>query len=233
MKVLVVDVGGSHVKVRATGQSEAQSFDSHADLTAQETVDRVREMTRDWNYEVVSLGFPGYTGFDGPEEEPGNLGNDWVGFDFEAAFEKPTLVINDAAMQALGAYDSGRMLFLGLGTGLGSAIVSDSVVLPLELGSLTWRKNDSLFDRLGKAGRKKYGHDEWMRVLNETILNLQKAFKADYVVLGGGNAKKVDDPLLEGVRRGGNEDAFKGGLLLWHDEVHHHGPDPDHWRVVR
>ncbi len=232
MKVLVVDIGGTQVKVIVTGQTEPRRFDSHIGLTAREAVQRVLNLVRDWNYDVVTLGFPGYTGFDGPEQDPGKLGPDWVGFDFEAAFRKPTIVVNDAAMQALGAYEGGRMLYLGLGTGLGSALVCDSVVIPLELGDLAWPGDHTLGELLGSAGRKNHGQREWMRVLTLSIENLKKAMKADYVVLGGGNSRNVD-PLPNGVRRGGNEDAFRGGFLLWHEDVHNHGPNPDHWRFVR
>lgn len=233
MNVLVVDVGGSHVKLLATGQPEARRFDSSPELTPGKLVARSLEMTRDWPKDVVSLGLPAAVGPDGPEAEPGNLGEGWVGFDFEAAFGCPVRVANDAAMQALGAYDGGRMLFLGLGTGLGSALVTDRVVIPLELGDLPYGHAERLSDRVGKKGLEEHGEEAWQRDVREIVVMLKAAFLAEYVVLGGGNADRVD-PLPEGARRGGNEDAFAGGFRLWEEWVEPHDRPPSTaWRVVR
>ncbi|MDB5312400.1 MAG: hypothetical protein JWO38_6602 [Gemmataceae bacterium] len=232
MNVLVVDIGGSHVKMLASGHTESRQFDSGKDLTPRAMVDRVREMTADWRYDVVSLGYPGKVGPNGPEEEPGNLAHGWVGFDFGKAFGKPVRVVNDAAMQAIGGYTGGRMLFLGLGTGLGSALVAERVVVPLELGNLPYKTGELLSDRLGKRGLEKYGKAEWVRMVGEVTGVLRVAMMADYVVLGGGNAAEVD-PLPEGVRRGGNADAFTGGFRLWEDDVEPHDRPPSTaWRVV-
>jgi polyphosphate glucokinase len=234
VNILVIDVGGSHVKLLATGQREPRRFDSGPHLTPEQLVEHVHALTADWQFDAVSLGYPGSVGHTEPEEEPGNLGDGWVGFDFEAAFGKPVRVVNDAAMQALGGYDGGRMLFLGLGTGLGSALVTDRVVVPLELGRLRYGSEPgNLADRLGKRGLKRLGEGEWARLVAETAAWLREAFASDYVILGGGNAEKVPT-LPEGIRRGGNEDAFTGGFRLWEERVEPHDcPPSTTWRVVR
>ena len=232
MNVLVVDVGGSRVKLLATGQTEPRKFDSGSAFTPADLVAGVRERTADWAHDVVSLGVPAVVGPDGLLGEPGNLGPGWAGFDFAAALGKPVRYANDAAMQALGAYDGGRMLFLGLGTGLGSALVVERVVVPLELGNLRAGRK-TLFERLGKAGRRKYGDKVWQRAVRKVTAVFRQAFVADYVVLGGGNAKHVD-PLPPGVRRGGNAEAFAGGFRLWEEDVEPHDCPPSRrWRVVR
>lgn len=161
MNVLVIDIGGSHVKLLATGVPEPRRFDSGKHLTPADLVTRVKQLAAGWNYDVVSVGYPGVVGRDGPAEEPGNLGDGWVGFDFQRAFGRPVRVVHDAAMQALGGYAGGRMLFLGLGTGLGSALVADRVVAPLELGCLPFDGRTTLAERLGKRGRETYGPGEW------------------------------------------------------------------------
>lgn len=233
MNVLVIDVGGTSVKMLATGQTEPRKFDSNPDLTPATLVRRVKEATADWDYGGITLGIPALIGPDGPEAEPGNLGDGWVGFDFAAAFAQPVRVVNDAAMQALGAYDGGRMLFLGLGTGLGSALVTDQVVVPLELGSLPFSREETMAERVGAAGLERHGEGEWDRSVRIILRVLQAAFEADYIVLGGGNAARVD-PLPEHVRRGGNEDAFAGGFRLWEERVIPHDcPPAATWRVVR
>lgn len=233
MNVLVVDVGGTSVKMLATGQTEMRKFDSGPDLTPAELVRRVTEETADWKWTRATLGIPALIGPDGPEAEPGNLGDGWVGFDYETAFGKPVRVVNDAAMQALGAYDGGRMLFLGLGTGLGSALVTDQVVVPLELGSLPFSREETMAERVGAAGLHLHGEDEWQHSVRVMLKVMQAAFESDYVVLGGGNAVLVD-PLPDHVRRGGNEDAFTGGFRLWEERVIPHDmPHAAAWRVVR
>ena len=233
MDVLVIDIGGSHVKIMATNAGESRRFNSGGDLTPDVLVDRVRHLARDWQYEAISLGYPGAVDENGPAAEPGNLGKGWVRFDFARAFGTPVRVVNDAAMQALGGYDGGRMLFLGLGTGLGSALITEHVVVPLELGCLPYEHGETIAQRLGRHGRAKYGHEVWQRAVAAITSVLRDAFAADYVVLGGGNAKHVE-PLPPHTRRGGNNDAFAGGFRLWEEmiEPHDRRPPPV-WRVVR
>jgi polyphosphate glucokinase len=232
MDVLIVDIGGTRVKVGLGANSEVRRFDSGPGLTAERVVECARALAADWSYDVVSIGIPGEVDAHGPSAEPGNLGTGWVGFDFAKAFGKPVRMVNDAVLQALGGYDGGRMLFLGLGTGLGSALVTEHVVVPLELGCLPYR-NETMVDHLGRAALKSRGEDAWLEAVNEITRILMQAFSADYVVLGGGNAKKVD-PLPRGVRRGGNHDAFSGGVRLWEEIVEPHDQSPSGaWRVLR
>lgn len=233
MKVLVVDIGGSHVKFTTTTADEPRRFDSGPELSPRSMMRQLREMTSDWEYEAVSVGYPGAVGAHGPIAEPGNLAEGWVGFDYRKAFDdKPTIVINDAAMQALGAYTDGRMLFLGLGTGLGSALVVDRVVVPMELGNLPYNSRYTMFERLGKKGLKRLGKERWIRSVHKTVDILRHSLAADHIVLGGGNSKLVD-PLPEGCKRGGNKDAFEGGFRLWEERVEPHDQGPSEiWRVV-
>jgi polyphosphate glucokinase len=231
MKILVLDVGGTHVKMLATGRHKKREFSSGKELTARQMVEQVLALTKDWDYEAVSLGFPGLVGHDGPRAEPVNLGPGWVGFDFAAAFGRPVKILNDAAMQALGSYAGGRMLFLGLGTSLGSALIAANVIVPLELGQLPYPEGE-LRKTLGDEGLERLGREKWQRALAEAVRTLKGAFVADYVVLGGGNAKKVD-PLPEGTRLGGNENAFEGGFRLWETVVAPlDGPPSAVWTVV-
>jgi polyphosphate glucokinase len=233
VKVLVIDVGGSHVKLMASGRTEGARFESGRTLTPAELVARVKRLTSRWSYDVISLGYPGAVSHDGPVAEPGNLGSGWVAYDFAKAFRRPVRVVNDAAMQALGGYDGGRMLFLGLGTGLGSALVAERVIVPLELGTLPYAGGDTYGERLGKAGLKLHGKEAWVKAVTQATGVLRRAFSADYVVLGGGNARKV--PVLPShTRRGGNGDAFTGGFRLWEERVEpHDAPPSDAWRVVQ
>jgi polyphosphate glucokinase len=232
MNVLVIDIGGSHIKLCVSGCDTPIKFDSHPDLTPTGLVEEVRKRVRESGYDAVSIGFPGRVGAHGPIAEPGNLGNGWVGFDFEKAFGKPVRVVNDAAMQALGGYDRGRMLFLGLGTGLGSALIAGHVVVPMELGDLTHKSGQPLSKRLGKEGLEKLGKAAWQREVVEATEMLRKAIDADHVLLGGGNAALVD-PLPPHTRRGGNDDAFAGGFRLWEEIVEPHDRKPSNtWRVV-
>ena len=233
MNVLVVDIGGSNVKMSLSGKREARRFTSGKRLTAASCVNRVLAMVADWNFDVVSLGYPGQVTEKGPAVEPGNLAPGWVDYDYEAAFQCPVRIVNDAVMQALGGYTGGRMLFLGLGTGLGSALVSEHVVVPLELGSLPWFPKGTIADWVGRAGLERTGRLRWMRTVTQVTRTLQSALQADYVLLGGGNAKHVRR-LGEGVRRGGNDDAFEGGFRLWEDVVEPHDRQPSKaWRVIR
>jgi polyphosphate glucokinase len=233
MDVLVIDVGGSHVKLCISGDQQVRRFDSGATLTPEMLVDQVKAHTTDWHHDVISIGFPGLTGVNRPDAEPGNLGDGWVGFDFEGAFGRPVRLVNDAVMQALGAYEGGRMVFLGLGTGLGSALVTEHVVIPLELGNLPLRDGETMADRLGSSALKANGLSAWCRDVHDATEVLRQAFVADYLVLGGGNASRVD-PLPPLVRRGGNEDACAGGFRLWEEFVEPHDREPHRvWRVVR
>jgi polyphosphate glucokinase len=211
--VLVVDVGGSHVKVLASNETERRRFASGPMLTPREMVDGVFEVARGWEWEAVSVGIPAPVRGDMPIAEPVNLGEGWVGFDFEEAFGKPTKVVNDAAMQAVGSYEGGRMLFLGLGTGLGSALISDGVLDPLELGHLPFRKK-TFEDYVGERALKKYGKEKWKATVFEVVDRLARAMQADYVVIGGGNAGDLDE-LPPNTRRGDNQLAFLGGVRLW------------------
>ena len=216
MNVLVIDIGGTHVKVLATGQDAHHEFDSGPALTPKRMVSGVRKLVADWKYDVVSIGYPGPVLRNRPVSEPWNLGNGWAGFNFEAAFKRPVKVINDAAMQALGSYKGGKMLFLGLGTGLGSAMVVEGIVEPMELGHLPYRKA-TFEDYVGIRGLKKYGKKKWRRYVADVVERLVTALEANDVVLGGGNVKKLK-ALPKGCRAGDNANAFLGGFRLWHNE---------------
>jgi len=211
--VLAVDVGGSRVKALLSSGGERRRFDSGPNLTPQELVEGVTALTRDWAYDAVSIGVPAPVKEDRVVSEPVNLGRGWVGFDFEAALGKPTKVVNDAAMQAVGSYEGGKMLFLGLGTGLGSALIDDGKLEPLELGHLPFRKR-TYEEYVGRAGRKRLGEKKWQEAVATTIKELSAALEPDYVVLGGGNAEDLTK-LPDGVRLGANTNAFVGGFRLW------------------
>src|SRR5882672_3853923 len=215
MKVLVVDVGGTHVKILATGQNEAREFPSGPSLTAKQMVAGVKKLAGDWKYDAVSIGYPGMVVRNRPLAEPHNLGRGWVGFNFEAAFKRPVKVINDAAMQALGSYKRGKMLFLGLGTGLGSTMIVDGVVEPMELGHLPY-KRATFEDYVGIRGLEKYGRKKWRRHVADVVKRLIAAIEPDEVVLGGGNVKKLKE-LPPGCRVGDNANAFLGGFRLWQE----------------
>jgi polyphosphate glucokinase len=214
MKILVIDVGGTHVKLRVQGQDEVRKCPSGPTLTPQDMIDEVRAATADWTYDRITIGYPGPV-IDGTIKlEPVNLGEGWLGFDFEKGLEKAVKLINDAAMQALGSYEGGRMLFLGLGTGLGSALVYNNFLLPMELGHLPYKKGHSFEEYVGQAGMKRLGRRKWKNAVFDVVTRLRNAFMADYVVLGGGNVKKLDD-LPPACRMGDNSNAFLGGLRLW------------------
>ena len=214
--VLAVDVGGSHVKVLLNGGSERRRFVSGESLSPERMVAGVLEHTQDWSYDRVSVGVPAVVRDERVVREPANLGGGWVGFDFDAAFGKPTKVINDAAMQALGSYEGGRMLFLGLGTGLGSTMIVDGIIEPMELGHLPFRKA-TFEDYVGERGRERHGRKRWRKAVYDTIEALSAALEPEYVVLGGGNARRLDE-LPPNVKLGHNEDAFLGGFRLWLDQ---------------
>ena len=211
--VLAVDVGGSHVKAVLNGIDERRRFASGPTLTAQEMVEGALELTKDWDYTHVSVGCPAPIKDGRPVYDPVNLGTGWAGFDFEKAFGKPTRVINDATMQALGSYQGGRMLFLGLGTGLGSTMILDGVLAPMELGNLAYKK-DVWEHYVGEAGLERMGHKRWTKMVLFAIAQFTAALEPDYVVLGGGNARNVSE-LPPHCRLGHNEDAFLGGFRLW------------------
>jgi polyphosphate glucokinase len=214
MKVLVVDVGGTHVKVLVTGQRDRREFISGPGMTAKQMVSKVLKATRDWRYDVVSIGYPGPVHHGCPITEPRNLGSGWVGFKFEKAFQRPVKIINDAAMQALGSYKGGgKMLFLGLGTGLGSALVLNGIAEPMELAHLPYRKG-VFEDYIGLRGLKKYGRKKWRRYVSDVVKRLIAALEPDDVVIGGGNVKELK-VLPPGCRAGDNANAFFGGFRLW------------------
>ena len=228
-----MDIGGTRVKLGLPALGTVRRFRSGSALTPQRLMEELKRRTEDWRYDVVSIGYPGAVIGGKPAAEPGNLAGGWVGYDFAAAFGRPVRLVNDAILQALGAYRAGRMLFLGLGTGVGSALVSEHVLIPLELGSLPHTRGGTVADHLGRAARKAHGHDAWQADVLEILPPLRKAFTADYVVLGGGNGRKVD-PLPACTYRGERNDAFTGGVRLWEEYVEPHDAQPAKvWRVVR
>jgi polyphosphate glucokinase len=216
MNVLVVDVGGTHVKLLATGQQEPRRFDSGPGLVPGRMVTNILKIAGDWSYDVVSIGYPGPVLRNRPVAEPYNLGCGWVGFDFDSAFKHPVKLINDAAMQALGSYKGGKMLFLGLGTGLGSTMIADGIIEPMELGHLPYRKH-TYEDYVGERGLDRWGKRKWRRHVADVVTRLVAALEPDDVVLGGGNVRLLEE-LPAGCRAGDNANAFVGGFRLW-DEV--------------
>src|SRR5215469_10125788 len=216
MNVLAVDIGGTHVKILVNGQKEPRRFASGPTLTAKQMVSEVQKLAGDWRYDVVSIGYPGPVLRGHPVAEPHNLGRGWVGFDFEKAFRRPVKIINDAAMQALGSYKRGKMLFLGLGTGLGSTIVVDRIVEPMEIGHLPYKKG-TYEDYVGVRGLANHGLRKWQRCVADVVARLKAALEPDDVVLGGGNSKKLEK-LPPGCRVGDNANAFLGGFRLWEKE---------------
>ena len=214
MKILVIDIGGSHVKLLATNRRTPLKLPSGPDLTPKAMVAAVLEATADWKYEAVSVGYPGPVADNRPTAEPVNLGQGWVGFNFERAFKLPVKVVNDAAMQALGSYDGGRMLFLALGTGLGMTLVRDGVVVPLEVAHLPYKKGKSYEDFVGERGLKRLGVEKWKEHLTEIVELMLAALTSDYAVLGGGNVRLLEE-LPPNCRRGSNLNAFRGGYQLW------------------
>jgi polyphosphate glucokinase len=213
MKVLTIDIGGTGVKILATGQKEQLWFPSGPKMTPKQMVTEVKELAKDWEYDVVSIGYPGPVVKDRIAMEPHNLGRGWIRFDFKAAFKRPVKVINDAAMQALGSYRGGTMLFLGLGTGLGSALMVRGHIVPLELGQLSYKRG-IVEDYLGIRGFKRLGRKKWRKMVAAYVERLIPALQLDDVVLGGGNVKKLEK-LPRGCRAGDNANAFLGGFRLW------------------
>jgi predicted NBD/HSP70 family sugar kinase len=216
VKILVIDVGGTNIKVLASGRRTPIKIPSGPRMTPRLMVKQVLEATADWQYDVVSIGYPGPVAKGRPAREPWNLGKGWVRFDFKTAFRRPVRIINDAAMQALGSYEGGCMLFLGLGTGLGSTLIVDKKLIPLELAHLPYIHGKTYEEYLGEAGFRKLGKRTWRRHVGRVVALFLDAFRADYVVLGGGNSKRLDD-LPPNARLGTNANAFKGGFRLWRD----------------
>ena len=216
-KTLVIDVGGTNVKLLATGRRAPRKIPSGREMTPEVMVAAVREVAAEWEYDRISMGFPGPVRDGKPVREPWNLGKGWVEFDFKKAFGMPVRVVNDAAMQALGSYDGGRMLFLGLGTGLGTTMIRDDVVIPLELAHLPYRHGKSYEEYLGDAGYHRLGKSRWRGHVLNVIELFVEALEVDYVVLGGGNVRHMKT-LPKNVRAGSNLNAFKGGFRLWDDE---------------
>jgi polyphosphate glucokinase len=213
-RVMTIDVGATKLKILLMGEAHARKGESGSDLTPALLIEQVRKLAKGWQYDAVSIGIPAHVGAAGPITEPGNLGPGWVGFDYAAAFGCPVRIANDATMQALGSYDGGRMLFIGLGTGVGSALIIERVVVPLELGEL--RVGDRcISDMLGRAALDDVGKKAWRKAVFEVVAPLQKAFLVDYVVLGGGNSKYLGNAPPPAVRIGNNLTAFRGGFRLW------------------
>ncbi len=216
MKVLVIDVGGTNIKVSVTGRKEPIKIPSGQEMTAARMAAAVKKATAGWKYEAVSIGYPGPVVNGKPSLEPANLGAGWIRFDYKKAFGKPVRVVNDAAMQAMGSYQGGRMLFLGLGTGLGSALVADGVLEPLELAHLPYRNNRTYEDYVGLRGYKRMGQKKWQRHVEKVVAILKQGLQVDYVMLGGGNTKNLKR-LPPGVRLGTNAHAILGGFRLWNE----------------
>jgi len=226
-RILAVDIGGSNVKVLLSTGGERRRFPSGPNLTAQQMVEGVLDATKDWDYDVVSVGVPTPVTGGKIVHDPVNLGEGWAGFDFEQAFGKPTQVVNDAAMQALGSYEGGRMLFLGLGTGLGSTLISDGVLEPMELGHLPYKKG-TYEDYVGERGLERLGRKRWREEVAAVVADFTAALEPEYIVLGGGNAKLLRE-LPPRARLGDNRNAFVGGFRLWEGQaraVHVPGTEP-------
>jgi polyphosphate glucokinase len=213
MKILTIDIGGTNVKILASGQTDARKFPSGRQLTPEQMVSKVKALATDWEHDVVAIGYPGRVVENRAVTEPRNLAPGWVGFDFAAAFGCPVKVINDAAMQALGSYEGGTMLFLGLGTGLGSALIVRGHIVPLEIGALSWGKS-TIEDHVGLRGLQKHGKKKWRKHVEMVVARLTSALLLDDVVIGGGNAKKLKE-MPPGCRLGGNAFAFVGGYRMW------------------
>jgi len=226
-RILVIDVGGSNVKVMIS-RAQRRKFKSGPEMTPREMVTQLESLVQDWTFDGISMGFPSPVRNGCIVSEPKHLGPGWTRFNFEKSLGKPVRIINDAAMQALGSFRGRRMLFLGLGTGLGSALIWETIVLPLELGDLPYGSDHIIEDYLGKSGLKRLGEKEWKREVVRAVLLLKKAVIADYVVLGGGSAKKLDE-LPNGVELGHNRNAFLGGVRLWQTDPHTRRPM---WQIV-
>jgi polyphosphate glucokinase len=221
MRILTIDIGGTHVKFLLQGEETPRRFPSGPEMTPQAMVSGVKDATADWPHDAISIGYPGPVLHGQPVAEPHNLGCGWVGFDYEAAFGCPVKMINDAAMQALGSYADGKLLFLGLGSGLGSAMIVNGIVEPMELAHLPYRKG-TFEDYVGLRALKRVGKKKWRRYVADVATRLQLALQPDYIVFGGGNARKLKE-LPPGCRLGDNSNSFQGGFSLWQKQ-----PEPIH-----
>jgi len=213
-RILVLDVGGTHVKMRMGSEGEVREFESGPKLTARRMVRNVREVTADWRYDVISMGYPGVVFHGRITADPHNLGPGWIGFNFSKAFGRPVRILNDAAMQAVGSYEGGRMLFLGLGTGLGATLIMDGIVEPMEIGHMPYKHGRTYEDYIGEHGRERLGNKRWRKVVARIVDQLRSVLEVDYVVLGGGNVRKLKR-LPRYSRAGDNLNAFIGGVRLW------------------
>ena len=229
MKILVIDIGGTHVKLMLSGEPGRRKFNSGPKLTPKQMVQETLAMTADWTYDAVSIGFPAPVRDGKPIAEPHHLAPGWVGLKFDKYFKKPVKIINDAALQALGGYNGGRMLFLGLGTGLGSAMILHDSIIPLELCGLKYSRRYTIEDMLGKEGLARLGAKRWERTVSEVTAILKKAFLADDIVIGGGNAKSLKKPPA-GTRLGDNSHALIGGERLWDKPAGQ--PRPHAWQIA-
>ena len=216
--VLSIDIGGSHVKILSSAGGAERRADSGPGLTPQQMIDAVKKLAEGLSYDVVSMGYPGPVNHNRPLTDPANLGKGWAGYDFAAQFGKPVKVVNDALMQAIGSYEGGRMLFVGLGTGLGAAMIVDNVAQPMELAHLPYKNGKSFEDYVGERGLEKRGKKRWRKYVFDVVDRLRAAMQPDYVVIGGGNVDKLDE-LPADSRRGDNTRAFEGGFRLWRDKA--------------
>ena len=232
MNVLVIDVGGTHVKILATGKQDVRRMDSGPTLTPRQMVLGVKALAKGWKYDRVSIGYPGVVVRDQVRYEPHNLGKGWVGFDFSKAFGCPVRMVNDAAMQALGGYQGGKMLFLGFGTGLGTTLIVDGTLVPMELAHLPYRKA-TFEDYVGEQALESHGRKKWRKFAVDVIERLTAAMEPDDVVLGGGNAVHLGDELPPRCRVGANANAFPGGFRLWTDAAVPKAPRPAKKRAIR
>jgi polyphosphate glucokinase len=222
-RILAIDVGGTHIKILATGQRAHRKIDSGPAMTAKKMAVWVKSAAKDWDYDVVSIGYPGPVVHNKPLSEPHNLGPGWVGFHYAKALGRPVKMVNDAAMQALGSYKGRRMLFLGLGTGLGSAMIVDGIVEPMELAHLPYKHGKTYEDYLGDRGLRRLGKKKWRHYVDRVTRELTAALEPDYVVIGGGNAKKLKK-LPPKARLGANSNAFIGGYRLWSEKQTRQAP---------
>ncbi|MBM4009441.1 MAG: ROK family protein [Planctomycetes bacterium] len=216
-KVLAIDIGGTNVKIRIASDPQKRAFASGPTLTPQQMLDGVKDLSKDWDYDTVSIGLPAPIVKNQPAHDPINLGKGWTEFDYDNGFSKPVKVINDAAMQAVGSYDGGRMLFLGLGTGLGSCLICQHVIVPTELAHMPFKKGGTFEDYVGKGALKKNGRKRWEKNVHKTVEILSAALLPDYVVIGGGNAANLKE-MPANCRLGDNANAFVGGFRLWEPE---------------
>ncbi len=232
MDILMIDIGGSNVKYMNAREGEMRMVESGKKMGPSEMASAVHKETADWNYDAISIGYPGLVRDGRPAREPLNLGDGWVDFDFESAFGKPVRMINDAAMQALGNYRGGRLLFLGFGTSIGACVIADDVVVPLEIGRIKVGANDRLVDRVSKKALKKHGLGPWIRAVEETVELLGDVFQPDEIVLGGGNAKKIRK-LPTGCRLVDNGSAYLGAERLWEKTDLYAMPNVSTWKITR